>query len=1155
MAIALVANRGNSNFTSAVGANSMPILNPASITPGNTLFLSVYAKTQAAGLLPAVACGAVVTDPRGNTWVAETCQSSNDGVNGRGGLLMVYRSLNIVQYQVGDALSIVGSIASLLVEFQIFEFSGVSQGPHAIYTAANQGTSTTTSTALPVTVSAAGQLVLAVGGVGSDNTVVTDTDTLDGSWTAAFRRTPGSVNFQMWESHKILTGFTSSPQSYIATWTSSGGDNTWAQMLLVYDPINPGGTAIAQLFPPQDNPNYGCLAGSEPMPTGSALVPVDTGTAYQIEHTLPTYSFGTHFYSAVVQYDDTEPAIQQHHIAYDLYQKGAEVPQDVVTQLSFPISKVNTLTTGVTVYNSAGTLQETGPVTNSANALRALQNAGDYYLRFNTATAGASIQCQFDLTGGSYNINNYANSRIIRVGVRFVGWKDDSSTLAIPVGEGLEVIYQPSMGSPTSSYEVEMGAWLTPDYKRSAIQQLRWLGETNPLPKIANSNSYYGGGIGNGTWFRTFPDAGTSFSFADILAFNTAGTDFLKLYGLAGADFSQTLVFLDFLELVVEVAPERRLGNVVQTVSTSPIYAVAPLPASQYSPGRASIVTLRSVLDQSVPLTVTGSPNDYALVAREALPGSTGDYWTALTTAPGAPAVGGVIPSSFAGLQIYTPAEALGPSLQYIGYTQPRPMSPNQRPLTKRVVVDGVFANDAETMEQYSLSFGALDIGNYLTAGSFFPVYQSMAPLSYRQVYTAHSQQQKFYDAVGSTYDYFRVVCKPDPLTAVGQPLVLTITGVGGATTSITPAQALAGEAVGNGWYAVMAPITTPFAGGGVVRTLTFTSTATATNAWQVSSVEPIGQSFPLTFEPQAGVSTSSPVTYAAILECTLTAPSVTLGTSTITITPPNHNACLATTTAVPTITINNGALYDRVIIERGTLAGTNYTVTARLVDPVNGAVVTDYEAPWDSPQFDASLAVYYRVTGYRDSDRRSVSTISGPWAGTSVAPGAAFGLGSNELGAIVIYTPQDQSTLRLTWSALNPVQMIPLHMQDFQYALRIPENRGLSVSVDVEMSQFQACLITTSSGYATYLAEMLANYGEKIGSGRFAMTPRPYESSLLPIFNSIYGWTLKLPGGHTRRVTLQVGDMSITTINGLYAASLNLTDVIPLSADPYSEV
>lgn len=1175
MAIAYVAQRANTGVITAIGNVSIPLTSPASISIGNTLFLLFNTQNNTSDV-PPVAPFATVTDPRGNTWVAETFQTSSDLGANHGGTIQIYRCLVFNAYLPGDALTIPSTIAGLAGFFQVQEFSGVGYGPHAVFAAANKGLNATTSTALPVTVSATGQLVLLCGGVGSANVVTTDVDTLDGTWSGALR-TSGAANIEVWESHKILTGFTSAVQTYNATWTSSGGDNTFAQIALVYDPVNPGGTPIAQQFPPQDNPNFPCPdSGFEPLPTSTATVPIDTGTAYQIEHGLPSYSFGTHFYSAVARYDDSQTAAQQHHVAYDLYQKGAEVPQDAITTLVFPLGLVTT---------GAG-----ASVIGGGTALAALQTAGGSYVQFNTASANEFIDCQFDMTtgtanGSQYKLTDYLNSRVVRIGVRFAGWKDDSSTVEIPVGEGLQFVYKPALsnGVGLNTYEVEMGAWLTPDYQRAATQQLRWFGETNPMPPIPNATSYYGPSTGNGlagSWFHAPPDAGTSWSYLDLLNLWVPGTGgigsaLLRIYGLAGADFSQTIVNIDLLELVVELAPERRLANAVQSVATTPQYAYSLLGPGQYSPGRASVVTLRSIINQTNAFTVSGSPNDYVLVAREALPASSSDYYPALATAPAAPKVGGVLPSALVrGLQYTSPMEAVGPSLAFNGYTQPRTMSPNQRPLSQRVVVDGVFASSATLLDQYELSYGALDTGNYLSAGSFFPVFKGMAPLAAQQVYASHSQTQRFYVGAGSTYDQVKIVCRPDPLTTAN----LTVSLVGpGTIVTITPAQALAGTSIGFGWFEVTVPSTPYTPVTTLIQTMTFASAATSGAPWFVSSVQALGPTYLLAFEPLAAVSALAVNSYAAVLECTMAAPVLALGTNTITMNPADKTICRASTYDVPNINISNSSTFDRLIVERSIDSGLTWTVALRVTDPGSNITLIDEECPWD---VGGAIAVIYRVTGYRDSDRRSTSATTGAWGGFSANPGAAFGLSSNVAGYSVAYVPADPSQVTVTWNPLNPVTTVPLHGADYQYALRIPENRGLSVTVAVLVDNITYCCMPTVSQAVLYddtvalyddpivaydggaeagacaaaQTSSLNNYGELLSKGGGSMSPRPYERDILNVFNSSAIWELKLPGGHTRFVTAQVGAMAITPAAGLYMAELTLTDITPPSADPYDE-
>jgi hypothetical protein len=135
--------------------------------------------------------------------------------------------------------------------------------------------------------------------------------------------------------------------------------------------------------------------------------------------------------------------------------------------------------------------------------------------------------------------------------------------------------------------------------------------------------------------------------------------------------------------------------------------------------------------------------------------------------------------------------------------------------------------------------------------------------------------------------------------------------------------------------------------------------------------------------------------------------------------------------------------------------------VVARiLTSPGDGYLFVDEECPWD---VGGVIGAQYRVTGYRDADRvsatTSITSSIGLWAGgPNTSPGAAFGLSSNQAGFSVAYVPVDSNELQVTWSPLNPVQTVPLHGQDYQYALRTPENRGLSVTVTVLVDQIVYC-------------------------------------------------------------------------------------------------
>lgn len=197
--------------------------------------------------------------------------------------------------------------------------------------------------------------------------------------------------------------------------------------------------------------------------------------------------------------------------------------------------------------------------------------------------------------------------------------------------------------------------------------------------------------------------------------------------------------------------------------------------------------------------------------------------------------------------------------------------------------------------------------------------------------------------------------------------------------------------------------------------------------------------------------------------------------------------------------------------------------------------VILDYGVPWDvSP-------VLYRVTGYRDFDRRAAVSAQVSWAGAPAsAPGLAFGLADPEGSLILAYTPAEESSPSTVWNALDPIEIVPLHGVDLQVALRSPERRGLSVSAAVVVDHLTAC--TTGVADA---------YGEFVGRGGFALTPVPYD--LLRAAERLSRLALQLPGGHTRYVSLDLGPMTIRTQNGVYLAEILLTDVVPPEADPYS--
>lgn len=73
------------------------------------------------------------------------------------------------------------------------------------------------------------------------------------------------------------------------------------------------------------------------------------------------------------------------------------------------------------------------------------------------------------------------------------------------------------------------------------------------------------------------------------------------------------------------------------------------------------------------------------------------------------------------------------------------------------------------------------------------------------------------------------------------------------------------------------------------------------------------------------------------------------------------------------------------------------------------------------------------------------------------------------------------------------------------------------------------------------------ADYVER--PGRFAMAPTPFDDVRnLETYNRL---TLKLPGGHTRFVSVDVGGLTVVPVIGLYRADLTLRDTTPVDIYP----
>lgn len=137
-----------------------------------------------------------------------------------------------------------------------------------------------------------------------------------------------------------------------------------------------------------------------------------------------------------------------------------------------------------------------------------------------------------------------------------------------------------------------------------------------------------------------------------------------------------------------------------------------------------------------------------------------------------------------------------------------------------------------------------------------------------------------------------------------------------------------------------------------------------------------------------------------------------------------------------------------------GSSAVTMYTDNVMLYEHLPVTVeFCDYGVPWDIPSGELSYTVY----GFRDTDRRRTPGESVAWNDVSENPGAAFGLATND--ALYVYVPvSDGGDLEVEWNPLNPIEYMPLAGKDYQIALRVPEDRGLSVTVSVVANKLVRC-------------------------------------------------------------------------------------------------
>lgn len=1092
MAISLVAaNRGSVGAlaTPAAGSNGnyiqVDLPAGASITVGNYLIATcAYDNSGTAGVDPnmfvASSIANVATpylDLRGNYWFRIAKQVRTSGGANDGAVADIWMTRVRFAYTNGDDITFQFSFTQAGVAIRISEFSGLDGLSYSVVTPiTGTGNGTTIGPTGTITPTVVGQMVLGVAAIETNTAITGDADTTDGSWVTlgnnAYNSGVDATSQTLFSQHKIVTGLTA--QDWDVT---KAGAADWAALAVVFGVfVNADNGFVV------GNPNFPCIVGPEVLPIAQAQIPLDTGTEYLFDHKVFPNDYGSQDYrpasQTIVDFSRPSATVQAHTMAFDVYLKGNEEVVDPIETAVLPLSAV---------IGSGGTVSVVG----AASGAIALAYPGAGYVLFG-GPSGGYVDVTFDTTTLT---TVYPNNRIVRWGLRYLAWKDDSSpTEFAGVGEGIKVQWHDNSANNGAGAFQVLGAWLVQGYERNAQYETRWLGEANLVNR------------GKGAIVTSELGFGASFTIND-LSHMAGSTAFLRISGEVGEDLLQTDVYLDYVQLWVEMVPERRLASSMRRIVQSP-----SLTSIDIYPTGGIFSPTYTVTNTATRWTVPSADNDYVLAAREALPSSPSDYYASRTT----------------GGRSLAATEAIGPPILMAGiYTARETLDPYPN-LRQAGLSVGRIVSPPTELPNLNIDLTAVDYINFPFEGAFWASYAVASPGTLSQVYTGHSLNQRILPDA-ATYTRVKLLVQPDELTTAN--LTVTIeqpTGNPIATATVTTAAALAQPDLGDGWREVSV--------GGFSVNLTATdanlvlsSTTTSAAPWYAA----LG--FTSFVEASYYVSQSDD-DLAIVLECPLATPSTSIGQTAYPLYRPTDR-CLATTVALPTVTLTNGADYDWVLIERG-LDGMNYQGVVLLQDPTNAQVWTDFGAPWGVE----AGTITYRVTGYRNSDHLSATATTIAVGNVIDAPGAAFGLAVPNEGLYAYIPTVESGDLEITYNPMNPIQSVPLHELDYQIALRAPEERGLSVTVSVLTDRLVSCPEPTDD----FDPEVL-----EPGASSFSPTPfdqiRALENEDL--------LELILPGGHTRFVTLKLGTMNIRTQFGVYLTEITLTDAPNQIAAPYDAV
>lgn len=833
---------------------------------------------------------------------------------------------------------------------------------------------------------------------------------------------------------------------------------------------------------PLGNPNFPCAAGPEILPSETAFVPLDTGTAYIFQHRLNASGAGNSFCRATAEFAPFTD-MQQHFVAFDLYTN-----QQSIQFIDAPTTVVLPLRTATGTNPGTGTI-----LTGAATVLEALQTPGDNkFVSLDPTVVGTYLQLAFDPTELA---TNWQYGRIVSIGLRYVAWKDDDSA---PTPSECFNVYAKNTALIN---EKGIGTYLIQDYRHDSTFATKYMGETNPIPpsKVAwPSHDLH------------------PFTVEDMLDMGSGINEFFWKIEPAYIDLAQTTTNFDYFELVVEVIPEYRRSCAIRYVSN--IWGDANNNGS-YQNDVVWRYPFSSSFTTPLPTNLT---NDLFLVVREAVPASESDAYRARTT--GQLAVAGM--------------EAYGPSLQIKSVLQTRsadeiyellqqnPNDVGQIMTYKSAVTDQqVVPTTLELFNEYRLSVAHYS-PSVTTAGSFWASYRGMSGLEFQRVSDVSPRFQRVWLEAGVTYGWVRALTQPTG-QAFGS-IQWTVYNSAAVLVASTPTYSVATVRArpdeGNGWRELLVQLDTP-----VIPLVSdwyyiqVSSDTSDTQPWLIAAAEPTGLQpyFSYDVVPTGlGSGTARIIDYAMILTCTPPAiPAPTVGLEVAQLT---NSSCGITQLTYPSVTWTPDGSYDQyVVVARTAAISTDYKVKSQAIfsGPAGVPMVFYDAAPaWDT-------VTEYAVIGHRGFDQ--YEAISAYAAGIVIpSQGAVLGIATitqipNLIG---VYAPvSDSGAVEISWENLSPTEIVPLHNRDFQRSIHSIEDRGMSFSVNVLVDHFALCTDGEPSDLTV---------GQR-------SLDREVWDSLLFFANSGRVW-VQFPGGRVESYIMTIGSMRTITENGIFSAELN---------------